>query len=204
MTIQLPQFTFLCGHLGQGQIALMKALIAQDDQIIRLDFTYPLQEFLSQLFPESCPAILDPLDHLENGILGYSVDEALNQDFPQIGSNTINNFLQATQGGLRSAFGPAALGFLALRYIRQTDLVQNFDRLLFTDATTPEDIQVFIDEFGHNENLCIHLGSLAEQYGTDKLPCRHIWLAVPDTMTRISQLQKDLPDDRKHSGLRTA
>lgn len=196
MTIKLPQFTFLCGRLGQGQVSLMKALVAESDQIIRLDLTYPLHEFLNQLFPDSCPAVLDPLENLSHGLLGYPPTDASNHDFPEIGEETIESFLLTAHDSLIQLFGPAALGLLSLRYIRNADLVQNFDHLLFTDATCRADVKLFIDTFGPDECLCIHLGSLNEQFGIEKLNCPHVWLAHPDTKSRISQLQKDLTHDR--------
>lgn len=209
MTIKLPQFTFLCGRLGQGQIALMRELVAQDDQVIRLDFTYPLHEFMCQLFPDSCPAVLDPLDNLDHGLLGYPATDANNYDYPSIGSNTIGSFIRTMDEGLRNTFGDNALGLLSTRYIKQSDLVDNFDHLLFTDATNRRDIETIMSEFigfDSTDFLCIHLGSLNEQYKTDTLPCHHIWLAMNDTQSRIAQLQKDLSHDRppgRSSGVST-
>jgi hypothetical protein len=197
MLINLPQFTFLCGRLGQGQGSLMREIIAQDDQVIRIDFTYPLQDFLAQMFPNTCPVVLDPLDNLNHGLLGYPTSEAYNYDFPEIGEENIHSFLQRTEHSLRVLFGDSALGILSLRYIRQHDIVQNFNRILFPDAINPNDIDVFINAFGKENCLCIHLGSLADQYSTNKLSCAHIWLAHTDTASRMSQLLKDLPEDDK-------
>jgi len=199
MTINLPQFTFLCGRLGLGQIPLMKALVEQDDQVIRLDFTYPLHEFLLELFPDSCPAVLDPLENLDRGLLGYPATEASQHDYTEIGSNTIGSFLRTMDEGLRNTFGDGALGLLSTRYIKQAQLTDNFDHLLFTDATNRRDIEIVMREFQHLDNsdfLCIHLGSITEQYKTDTLPCKHIWLAHNETIRRLAQLQKDLTHDR--------
>lgn len=200
MPINLPQFTFLCGRLGQGQIPLMRELVAQDDQVIRLDFTYPIHEFLNQLFPESCPAILDPLEHLDHGLLGYPPVEAPKYDFPELGKEDVRTFLIDIDDGLRNLFGEAALGVLAARHIKYGDLTQNFRHLLFTDAINRYDIEYLMksfSEFDRNDFLCIHLGDFTAQGGTDRLPCRHIWLAMSDTKSRLLQLQKDLNHDRR-------
>jgi hypothetical protein len=194
--LDLPRFTFLCGTLGQGQVDLMVELVSRDDNLIRMDFTYPIHNMLSDLFPDTCPAMLDPLSNLDHGLLGHSPAEADRHDFPSLGRETIRTFMASMTVGMRHGLGMNCLGILAHRYIVQHDILQNFKRIIFTDAVEPSDIRVLINQYGENESLCIHLGSMDEQHGTASLPCRHIWLPEPALPRRVAILEKELTNGR--------
>jgi len=198
--LPLPQFTFLCGSLGQGQVELMTELVSRDDNLIRMDFTYPIHNMLSELFPDTCPAMLDPLANLSHGVLGHPTREALNHDFPSLGNVDINQFIITMTTGLRLAFGPNSLGMLAYRYIVQHDILDNFKRVIFTDALDERDISLFITHYNAENVLCLHLGDMDRQYGTAGLACSHIWLSEPSLSRRISTLEKELSNGRPVSG----
>lgn len=190
--LPLPQFTFLCGSLGQGQIELMTELVARDDNLIRMDLTYPIHGFLSDLFPDTCPAMVDPLANLSHGLLGHAPREAANHDYPALGGVDINQFIISMSACLRQLFGPSALAIISNRYIIQHDILESFQRVIFTDATRPEDIQLFINHYGTPNVLCIHPGDIDRQYGTTGLSCQHIWLPEPALPRRMTTLELEL------------
>lgn len=189
--LDLPRFTFLCGEWGQGQGELIREIVFEDDNILRLDFTAPIHDMISNLFPDSLPVTLDPLEHLDKGVLGYDPELAPCDEFMRLSRVRIRDLLENLVAGLRVTFGPQALGLLALRTYHQHNTAQIFERVIFSDANDPADAEVFVNQFGGENCLAIHLGPLFLNPSTS-LKCKHTWLPMRETKLRMEFLRKDL------------
>lgn len=183
--ISLPRFTFLCGPTSQGQGPLTRSLISEDDNLIRIDFTYPIQEIVTTLFPDSCPVTLDPLDNMSTKV---------HPDYNITLGNVMAEYIE-TQ---RRLFGTDALGQFTWRKCQNEGTFSLFDRLIFPDCLDPEDAQVFIDQSLSSDCLAILMGDLTTiQYlGFNKLHCRTVWLPVTDPLKNTETLRKELNHDR--------
>lgn len=183
--ISLPRFTFLCGPPSQGQGPLTRALIHEDDNLIRIDFTYPIQEIITTLFPDSCPVTLDPLDNMSTKVHpDYTV--------------TLRDVMAGYVYTQRRLFGTDALGKFAHRKCLNEGTFSLFDRLIFPDCTDPEDAQVFIDQSLASDCLAVFMGDLIEikALGFNDLLCRKIWLPVTDPLKNTETLRKELNHER--------
>lgn len=183
--ISLPRFTFLCGSSSQGQGPLTRSLVSEDDNLIRIDFTYPIQEIVTTLFPDSCPVTLDPLDNMSVKVHpNYNV--------------TLGNVMAEYIETFRRLFGTDALGAFAHRKCVNEGTFSLFDRLIFPDCIDPEDAQVFIDQSLPSDCLAIFMGDLIQikALGFNDLLCRKIWLPVTDPLKNTETLRKELNHDR--------
>jgi hypothetical protein len=157
--IPLPKFTFLCGPPGSGQTELIKALVEQDDSLLRMDFTSCIHDLVANLFPDSFPFTMDPLgEHADKSIMGYDMAQVPDDEFLPISTVTVEQAFYGFSDALRDLFGPRALGLMSLRAYRHSGSSHIFERIIFSDALNPEDIEVFIDVFGKENCLAIHLG----------------------------------------------
>lgn len=183
--IPLPKFTFLLGAPGSGQTELATAIAARDDSLGVYDFEEPLRRATHELF-----------------FGGFDVDRDLTDPTQRDqlvlppGAKTVDDWLKEFHYELKCRFGPSVLARIALAdYLRNEASIHVFERILFRDATYRDEVGVFVDHFGGQNILCIHLGQLGEASGIGK-SVYHVWLPEPSIESRMAALARELSTPR--------
>lgn len=178
--INLPKVTLLCGKWGQGQVALTKLLCAEDDNLLRLDFTAPVHDAISQLFPDSMPVTKDPMECLDESI--------------EPGPARVQDLMENLVTALRSTFGTDALGHFAVKYLESHETFKIFDRVIYTDCLDCDDAQAIIDHVGSDNVLAIFFGDMnyIRALGLHSLMCQQLWLPIPEPTKQLEYLRKEL------------
>lgn len=179
--LPLPKFTFLCGHPGNGQMELAKALCDLDPSLGPMDFQEPLRMATAQLFLGGF--------HGEN-----LLDDAfLQSEIPitkKIDTLTYERWLLRFNHFLRNTLEEDVLGQLAVREYQKEGPI--FDRLIYRDCPANcVDVAPFVKSFGLHSCLCIHCGPLDNLRIAEPSP-HNVWLPEPSLDSRIRRIRREL------------
>lgn len=179
--LPLPKFTFLCGHPGNGQMELAKALCDLDPSLGPMDFQEPLRMATAHLFLGGF--------HGEN-----LLDDAfLNSEIPvtgQTGPISYERWLVRLNHFLCNSLREDVLGQIAVGEYQKEGPI--FDRLIYRDCSEScIDVEPFINKFSVRSCLCIHCGPFGNLHIA--VPgLHHIWLPEPSLESRIRRIRREL------------
>lgn len=143
--IKLPAYTFLNAPAGSGKTTLAQLLSEQDQGLIHLSFAAPLRmALLATFYPEELP------------MGGLNLQDQTVKKRPIVGTNYPHErFLIDYGNWLKEKTNAHIIGDLGKRAV---DSVRSYyTRFLFDDARIVADIAPFINAFGAEECMLIHI-----------------------------------------------
>lgn len=148
--IRLPAFTFLNAPPRSGKSTLATLLEEQDQSLVRISFAEPLRSVLISLFYPEELGDAQSKDFRDPAVKA--------QGIPLTPSWTNEQFLIDFYRWLESKTNEHILGDIAKRHISK--LAEYYSRFVFDDARTVGDVAPFINAFGADECLMIHIDRL--------------------------------------------
>jgi hypothetical protein len=152
--IRLPPLTFLSGPPGCGKSTIADALSKQDSGLCRCSIAEPIRmALLSTFYPDQMTLGID----LRDGAVKASV-------IPGTGI-THRQWMISFSEFMKSLFGKQIFGDLAKRQLELQTMY--YDRFVFDDCRFADELRPFINAYGGQNCLIVHINRKDATWGTD-------------------------------------